>query len=220
MTQHSESSLETLREIRSLMERSSRFISLSGLSGVAAGCFALLGAAAMYLYLDSAPFSNRAPYYEAVLQNGRWGLSYLTFFLLDAGLVLIAALGSGIYFTTRKARRRGQPVWDALTRRLLINLLIPLFTGGVFILALFHHGFLGLIAPATLIFYGLALVNASKYTLNDIRRLGITEIALGLTAAFRPGFGLEIWTLGFGVLHIVYGILMYWKYERGHEQVL
>ncbi len=214
MTQSHSSSLETLQEIRSLMERSSRFISLSGLSGVAAGLWALAGAAAVYIYLGSTPFAGRFRYYEAALNSERWGMDYIAFFLLDAAIVLAGAITSGIYFTTRKARRKGLPVWDALTRRLLLNLAIPLATGGVFVMALFYHGLLGLIAPTTLVFYGLALVNASKYTLNDIRWLGLSEIALGLFASFRPGFGLELWALGFGLLHIVYGVWMYWKYER------
>lgn len=214
MTKDYNSHLEALNEIRSLMERSSRFISLSGLSGVAAGISALLGAAAAYSFLGVAPFSGRRPYYLAAVQAERWGVDYITFFLLDAALVLILALGSGIFFTTRKARRKGQAIWGPLTRRLIANLALPLLAGGIFCLALFYHGQLELIAPATLVFYGLALVNASKYTLNDIRYLGIIEITLGLAALFLPGYGLEFWAIGFGLFHILYGALMYFKYER------
>ncbi|MCO6488748.1 MAG: hypothetical protein J5I98_10040 [Phaeodactylibacter sp.] len=214
MTQTHNSHLETLNEIRSLMERSSRFISLSGLSGVIAGILALLGAAAAYLFLGAAPFSGRQPYYLAAIQAERWGMDYATFLLLDGALVLVLAVGSGIFFTTRKARRKGQAIWGPLTRRLLFNLALPLLAGGIFCLALFYHGQLGLIAPATLVFYGLALVNASKYTLDDVRHLGMAEIALGLAALFLLGNGLEFWAIGFGVLHILYGTLLYFKYER------
>lgn len=214
MTQNYNSHLETLNEIRSLMERSSRFISLSGLSGVAAGLSALLGAAAAYLYLGAAPFSGQRAYHLAATRAEQWGMDYLTFFLLDGALVLLLALGSGIFFTTRKARRKGQPIWGPLTRRLLANLALPLLAGGVFCLALVYHRLGELIAPSTLIFYGLALVNASKYTLNDIWYLGIIEIALGLAALFFPGYGLEFWAVGFGLFHILYGALMYFKYER------
>lgn len=206
--------LETLQEIRSLMERSSRFISLSGLSGVAAGTFALIGAALVYWYADLSPFSGERAYYIKALTSEKWGLNYITFFALDAAFVLICALAGGIFFTTRKARRKGQKIWDKLTLRLVLNLAIPLGAGGIFCLALIKYGALGLVAPATLIFYGLALVNASKYTLNDIRYLGICEIVLGLIASFNLGHGLEFWAIGFGVLHIFYGILMYNKYER------
>lgn len=205
--------LETLSEIRSMMEKSSRFISLSGLSGVAAGGFALLGAAMVYVYLGLRPFSNYRIYYLETLNQGKWGIGYEAFFLLDAGLVLLLAVTGGIYFTTRKAKRKGQTIWDKAAMRLISNLLIPLVAGGVFCLALYKSGEILLIAPATLVFYGLALINGSKYTLDDIRYLGYCELALGTVGLFVPGFGLELWALGFGVLHIVYGLVMYKKYK-------
>ncbi|MEL6866144.1 MAG: hypothetical protein AAFP19_17075 [Bacteroidota bacterium] len=205
--------LETLSEIRSLMERSSRFISLSGLSGIAAGIFALMGAAMVYIYLDISPFDNKRSYYIAAISAYKWGMDYLTFIILNAITILVCAISAGIFFTTRQARQKGQKIWDATSKRLLINLLIPLVSGGIFCLALIYHGFFGLVAPATLIFYGLALVNASKYTLSDIRYLGFSEIILGLIALFFIGYGLEFWSIGFGFLHIIYGSVMYFKYE-------
>ena len=206
--------LETLTEIRALMEQSSRFISLSGLSGVAAGIFALLGAGAVYWYLGITPFYGKKSYYVLANTITQGGIHYLTFFLIDAAVVLILALGSGIFFTTRKARRKGLKMWDASSRRLLINMAIPLVAGGIFCLGLLYHNLFGMVAPATLVFYGLACLNASKYTLNDIRNLGILEIILGLIALFYIGYGLEFWAFGFGVLHIVYGLIMYYKYEQ------
>lgn len=214
MVKDSNQHLETLSEIRALMERSSRFISLSGLSGIFAGFFALLGAAAVYWYLDMTPFEHKLVYYEEALTARKWGMNYLEFFFLDASVVLVLALASGIFFTSRRANRGGLPMWDAVTRRLLLNLAIPLLTGGVFILALLRYGLFGLVAPTTLVFYGLALLNGSKYTLNDVRYLGLSEIILGLVALFIPGYGLEFWAIGFGLLHILYGALMYYKYER------
>ena len=209
--------LEHLSEIRSLMERSSRFISLSGLSGIAAGIFALMGAAAVYIYFELTPFSRALPlvsYEEVIAAENNWGIDYLSFFFLDAALVLIFALAAGVFFTTRKAKKKGQKIWDSLSKKLLINLLIPLVAGGIFCLALIKHGFFGFVAPTTLIFYGLALVNGGKYTLSDIHYLGLCEIGLGLIALFNIGYGLEFWAIGFGVLHIVYGTIMYFKYEK------
>jgi hypothetical protein len=205
--------LETLTEIRSMMERSSRFISLSGLSGVAAGSFALLGATLVYVYLGLRPFSNYRIFYAEVLNQGKWGIGYETFFVLVAAAVFLLAVSSGIYFTTRKARRKGQKVWDKSAFRMITNLAIPLFVGGIFCLVLYREGQILLIAPATLVFYGLALVNGSKYTLDDIRYLGFCELGLGIIGLFFPGYGLELWAIGFGILHIVYGLVMYRKYE-------
>ena len=213
MTLKNDQHLEALQHIRSMMEKSSRFISLSGLSGVFAGLAALVGAAAVYIYLGARPLQYH-PYYTLQSNYEYWGIGYKSFFVLVASSVLVVALAGGIYFTTRKAKANQQKIWDALTRRLLINLFLPLGAGGIFCLGLLYHGLPGLVAPSTLIFYGLALLNASKYTLRDIRYLGISEIILGLIGIFFLGYGLDLWAIGFGVLHIVYGTLMWWKYER------
>lgn len=93
-------------------------------------------------------------------------------------------------------------------------MMIPLFAGGIYCLVLYNHRQLALIAPATLIFYGLALVNASKYTINDIRNLGIAILVTGLVASAMVDYGLLFWAFGFGILHIVYGMTIHNKYEK------
>ena len=200
--------LEDISQIRSLMEQSSRFISLSGLSGVFAGIYALGGAYMAHQIINNEIGAN----YQAKLLNLSPGrLEQLAIIALA---VLSLAIGTGIIFTTRKARKNGLKIWDKTAQRLIINLLIPLVTGGLLCLSFLYHGLVGVIAPTTLIFYGLALINASKYTLADIRYLGFAEIGLGLISAFYVGFGLYFWAVGFGVLHILYGTHMYFKYER------
>lgn len=207
--------LEHLAEIRSLMERSSRFLSLSGLSGVWAGVCALAGAAAVYTYLEILPWSTgRGLYYEKAMRTVKWGMNYKSVFVLIALIVLATALAGGIFFTTRKARRQGLKTWDASSRRLLWAVSVPLVTGGLFGLSLLYWDLPGLVPPATLVFYGLALVNGSKFTLRDVEYLGLSEIVLGLIGMFYLGTGLELWSAGFGLLHIFYGTWMYWKYER------
>ena len=201
--------LDTLSEIRSMMEKSTKFISLSGLSGIFAGIFALIGSVVAYYYLISISENH---YFS--LLGGDVYIEFYLFFFLNASFVLLSSIAFGSYFTIRKAKKNNQKIWDATSKRLLINLMLPLGTGGIFCVIMFYHGVIGLIAPATLIFYGLALINASKYTLNDIRYLGICEIVLGLLASIFIGYGLIFWALGFGVLHIVYGFVMYFKYEK------
>lgn len=201
--------LQTLTEIKNLMERSSRFISLSGLTGVAAGIFALIGAWAAHYYLGIS-FTDETAYHP-----GLTVLELERFMVADALAVLVLALGFGVFFTARKAKKAGLKVWDKTAERLLINLMLPLAAGGIFCLILiFRWGQISFIAPLTLIFYGLALINASKYTLNDIRFLGIAEIILGLIGSYFINYGLLLWSIGFGVLHIIYGFVMYYKYER------
>ncbi|MEM7550561.1 MAG: hypothetical protein AAF363_12840 [Bacteroidota bacterium] len=197
--------IEDLSEIRSIMDRSSRFISLSGLSGVIAGFLALTGAYMAYrtVYIGQDYFSYR----RATLTG-----ESATQLLLIASSVLLLSLAGGILLTRSKAKRDGLSLWDQQSKRLVINLAIPLVAGGVLCLILLGKGFVALIAPLTLLFYGLALINASKYTLSEIRGLGIAEITLGLVACQFIGYGLLFWSIGFGVLHIVYGILMHYRY--------
>jgi hypothetical protein len=204
--------LAALKDIRQMMERSSRFISLSGLSGVFAGTFALAGAfVANYKLGISFTHYN---YLEA--HSTRWLMfdEFMWFFILDAGLVLLASLLVCTLLTIRNSRKRGIAIWDGTAKRLLINLMIPLAAGGIFCLALFYQGHWGMVAPATLLFYGLALLNASKYTVNDVRYLGMCQIGLGLIGSVFIGYGLLLWAIGFGLLHIIYGGVMYFKYER------
>lgn len=201
-------SLEALQDIRRIMDRSSRFLSLSGLSGVSAGVFALVGVYFAYDWIWEYYIRYQQRGYDgADFGNLKWSLLGL------AAAVLAGALVSSFYFTWRKARKNNLPFWDHTSRKLIVNLLIPLVVGGVFVLGLLHYSEWRFVAPSCLIFYGLALVNASKYTLSDIRYLGFLEIVLGLVNIWYPGYGLYFWGVGFGVLHIVYGLIMWWKYD-------
>ncbi|NDK56593.1 hypothetical protein [Pontibacter fetidus] len=200
--------LEALHEIRNIMDRSSRFISLSGLSGVFAGLSALAGAAVVKWYFSQ----HNINYYNDLASN--LTRANILFVVAVAVAVLIVAFCAATYFTARNARKNNQRTWDKQSKRLLWNLAIPLAAGGAFCAILFYHNLLYLVAPAMLVFYGLALLNGSKYTLGDIRYLGIFEVILGLIAGIFVGYGLLLWTVGFGMLHIVYGALVYFKYER------
>ncbi len=202
--------LEDLKEIRSMMEKSSRFISLSGLSGISAGIIAIIGAIVAGWYIGS----HMESLSYKVQTITRVDMGDVVFLLLDAIVVLFLALGSAIYFAVRKARMQDLPVWNKAAELTLINLIIPLGAGAIFCLILYSYGIYILIAPATLLFYGLALLNASKYTLFEVRYLGLCEIVLGLAGMIIPGYSLILWAVGFGILHIIYGAVMYYRYER------
>jgi len=195
--------LQDLKDIKELMSKSTQFISLSGLSGVLAGIYALIGA----VYVNTLILSHSETYIT---------LESLTFkkIIATAFIVLFVSVFTAYVMTVRKAKKVNESMWNASSKRLLINFAIPLVTGGIFALLLLRHGYYGLIAPITLLFYGLACINASKYTLRDVRYLGITEVILGLLAVEFSGYGLYFWIIGFGICHIVYGTMMYFKYDR------
>jgi hypothetical protein len=203
-------SLQDIKDIRRIMERSSRFISLSGLSGIAAGIFALVGTYVAYRILDNyyGPYNSRG--FFSGDDFSKLKIKLLVVAIITFGLAFI----SSFYLTWRKAKKAGQPIWGLTSKRLAWNMIVPLVTGGLFILGMLRYNEWLFVSASCLIFYGLALVNASKYTFTDIRYLGYCEIILGLVNMLMPGYGLWFWAVGFGVLHIVYGISMWWKYER------
>jgi len=197
-----ENYLKDIQDIKKMMDKSSQFISLSGLSGVLAGVYALAGAFAVN---------------EIMNQNyGNITLESTSFKLIVAIaiVVLVLSIATGFVLSAHKAKRDGDTIWNSTSKRMASNFIIPLVTGGIFAVLLLKNGYYGLIAPITLIFYGLACVNASKYTLRDIRYLGLTVIVIGLVATWFIGYGLLFWALGFGVCHILYGSIMYFKYDR------
>jgi len=210
---------EDISSIKTIMERSTKFISLSGLSGIMAGIYALIGAGIAYslipMHLERKLFDRSSDQPIVGAYQTRENLTIYLFIV--AVTVLVLSVGTGIWLTTRKAKRRGQAVWNPSSRALLKNGLLPLLTGGCFVIILLTKHHYGIIAPGCLVFYGLALVAASQYTFGDVRWLGIMEIILGLIALLFPGYGLLFWALGFGVLHILYGAIMYYKYDRGNN---
>ena len=210
-----QSSLREISEIRSMMERSSKFLSLSGLSGVSAGVIALIGAALIWgqsvngptLYAVESSLTGLVPLVDP-------GRTQVGFAVIVALAVLTLAVGLAMTLSIRMARRKGLPVWTKTTKFLLIDLGLPLAAGGAFTGVLIARG-LFLLAPAsTLVFYGLALLNASRYTVSEIRLVAITELLLGIAAAVWISYALLFWAVGFGLLHILYGLVIYWKYER------
>jgi len=194
--------LSDLEEIRSMMSKSTQFISLSGLSGIIIGIYALTAAFIAYLVIHD--------HHSAYIT-----LESSTFkkLLLIALSVLIISMITGVIFTIRKAKKKNLSVLSKPAIQLLLNFSIPLLAGGVFSILLLRNGYYGLIGATTLIFYGLACVNASKYTFRDIRHLGIIQVILGLISVEFPGNSLYFWAVGFGVCHIIYGALMYYKYD-------
>jgi len=205
--------LAQLTEIRAIMERSSRFLSLSGLSGVGAGVVALAGTAIGHYYLEQ---EYGAQGYQRLFQTTEGErLAALPFLLGLAVAMIVAALLVAAFFTLRRTRRDGlRSFWTAPARRMLLALLVPLVAGGLFCLQLFRSGAPELVVAGLLVFYGLALLNAGKFTLDEIKYLGLTLVGLGLVALLLPGYGLLLFGAGFGLGHIGYGLLMYNRYER------
>lgn len=199
----SEDYLKDLSEIKNIMNRSSRFISLSGLSGILAGIYALIGGSIAYYIV-----SNSTRGY--LILDGEIFTICIGIFIAIALLSII----TGIYLTTKKAKKNGEKIWDSSSKRLVFNFIIPLVVGGIYILILLLKQKYGQTGALMLIFYGLALVNASKYSIGYIRYLGYIEIILGLIGAIYPGYGFWLWMIGFGIMHIIYGAYMHFTLDK------
>jgi len=203
---------EDLKSIKKIMEETSRFLSLSGLSGIFAGFIALAGGALAYLVILKSHTFAYSEFFMNLSNNETSSMKIQL--IIVALLVLILALAGSLYFSYRKSLRTGQKIWTPVSKRMLINLLVPLATGGIYILILYSKAQWLFIIPSMLIFYGLALVSAGKFTYNEVFYLGLIEIATGLICNVLPEYGIFFWCFGFGVLHLTYGLLMYRKYER------
>lgn len=196
--------LRDLEEIRSMMERSSKFLSLSGWAGIMAGIYALAGAVCVSALFGFDPK-------DAGLAGGAAEMPRV---IATGALVLLLAIGTAVALSSRKAAQRGEKVWNAASRQLVVNMALPLSAGGILVVILLAKGFPGLAAPLTLIFYGLALFHAGKFTFGEVKFLGLIQTGLGLVAAWFVEYGLVLWALGFGCMHILYGTYMYFRYER------
>lgn len=202
---------EDLQTIRDIMERSSKFLSLSGLAGVFAGICALVGVAIAWLFILDSGSLQLAEILKS--QDGASNQGIMLYLTVDALMMLVVAFLGAILFSLRKAKKAGQRLWTNSTRRLLFHFLIPLASGGLFILILLLQHSLVLVPSVMLIFYGLSLVNAGKFTFGEIHYLGLTQVALGILAGLFVSYGLLFWSLGFGLMNIVYGAVMYLRHE-------
>jgi hypothetical protein len=201
--------LQDIEEIRSLMEKSSKFISLSGWAGIFAGVFALMGSYIALTYLDFNPQSLSVD-----TENNPFQQKQIFSAVQLALLVFLLAISFALFFTHRRAKRKDELLWTPTAKRLVMNMAVPLFTGGILILLFISKGFIGFVAPFSLLFYGIALFTISKFTFDEVKILGLIEILLGLISVYKVSLGLLFWAIGFGVVHIIYGIYVYFKYER------
>lgn len=200
-----ENYIRDIVEIRAMMERSSRFLTLSGWAGIWAGVYAL---AASYVAITVFGFHPDGSIFPSETRS-RWNAV-----LLLALVTLALALVTAVWFSYRKARNRGEKVWTATLRRMLEQIAVPLGGGGMVLLALWSEGLVGWMAPLSLVFYGLALYSAGKFTYLEVKLMGLVQLLLGLIACFYIEKALYFWAAGFGLLHILYGIYMYFKYDR------
>lgn len=200
--------IKEIGQIRTLMERSSKFMSISGFSGILVGSYALLGA--LFGYITVYGFRSQFRYRDNYITDS----GIIAKLILIAAVVLICSIVTGFLMAKHKAKKNKQSMWNITSKALLTSMLVPLLTGGALSVILMYKGEYGMIASTLLVFYGLSLCAASTFTFKEARWLGVLDILLGLLALCFPGYGLWFWAFGFGVLHIIYGIIVHQRYEK------
>ncbi|HMQ69392.1 MAG TPA: hypothetical protein PKA90_10485 [Ignavibacteria bacterium] len=205
---------DTLSEIKNLMERSSRLTSLSGLSAIAAGVTAIAGSFAASIYTDTGFFEQAK---GIMLKESGQDNGNTLFLIVLSFIILLIAVATSIYFSSRNAKKQGKPFWNIMSKRVFANHFIFLLTGGIFCSILLWYGIYFLIVPAMLFFYGLALVNISKFTFNEAALLGVAEICLGILSSVITVYPILMWMIGFGLFHLIFGVFVYIKYDKGSK---
>lgn len=201
--------LKDLSHIRSLMEKSTKFISISGLSGILAGIYTLLAVSFLCWKLKINWLVFGSSSHAAVYIDSAGPVKIM---VITGALLLLISVATGVYMALRKAEKAGQSAWNPASRILLVSVAAPLLTGGAIAVMSLIKGYYFALAPCFLIFYGLALYSGSRVSFKELRLLGILQIALGLLAYAYMPFGLLFFALGFGVLHILYGAVIIKKY--------
>lgn len=197
--------MRELTEIRSMMERSSKFLSLSGLALLIAGIYALAGAFIAYRFFSFNP--------GEVVDLSMPPAELWELVLLAIG-ILGLALGTAFLLSYKKSVKRGEKFWNPTSRQLAMNMAVPLIAGGVLMLIFIDKGLIDMLAPFSLLFYGLAMFNAGKFTYEELKSLGLIQITLGLVSSYYVIYGIIFWAAGFGIVNIIYGIYIHYRYER------
>ncbi len=211
-------SMDTLKHIRNIMEKSSRFSSLSGWSAVSAGCIAIAGAWFAGSAMTAVGIQPKNLSLWSEVHNLNFIVDLRTIVESDifiiALLTFIAAFSLTILFTYLRNRKQGISIWSATSKRVMMHVALPMLVSLFFLIRIIQFGIFGLIPPVCLLFYGLGLVNVGKYSLDEVKYLGFGMIVIGLVNCWFIQYGLYFWTAGFGLLHIVYGIYIWMKYEK------
>lgn len=200
--------IQQISDIRKIITERTKFKALSGISGILAGCYAIIGAWIAYRIIYN---SNDILYskFKAGYYSNDIGLLFLVAFI-----VLVASIATGIFFSWKKAKESGEKLFNKVAWKILGHFSIFMLSALVLLIATYLNGYYTLLAPICLLFYGLSLIHVSSFINSEVFGLGLSIVAIGLISLFFPGYGLLCWTLGFGLMHMIYGFMMWYKYDR------
>jgi hypothetical protein len=181
--------MDNLRYIRETMERSQSFTAVSGVGGVLMGLIAL---GATFLAV-------RSETTEA------WVTVWMSAAVLSLGIALVAM--------TMKARAAGGSLLVGAGRKFAWNLTPPLLVGGLLTVAMTQMGAATLLPGVWLLLYGTGVVTGGAFSVRVVPLMGLAFMLVGAAALFAPAaWGNLFMAGGFGLLHIVFGIVIWRKH--------
>lgn len=185
-----EHAYENLRVIRDAMERAGSFTSIPGWGGFIIGLTAL-GAA----YVGAG----------RVTEPRAW----LNIWLIEAGVASVI----GAVTIWLKWRRAATPFMSGAAKRFFISYFAPMIAGAILTATIAHRGAFDVLPSLWLLLYGTAFVSSGAFSIRVIPVMGLCYMALGVFAAMvRLPVGNIILGAGFGLLHVVFGLIIARRY--------
>lgn len=177
--------LENIRFIRETMERATSFTAVPGKG------MALLGGSALLTAL--------------IARQQTTADGWLLCWLIDA----VFALSVGLYLMNHKAHEGRMPLLSNVGRRFLISLSTPIFAGSVLTLLFYQTGMIDRVPGLWLLLYGVGVITGGAFSVRIIPVMGALFMLTGIVALFAPpAWGTWFMVLGFGVFHIIFGLII------------
>jgi hypothetical protein len=182
--------MENLEFIRDTMERSTHFTAVPGYGGMLIG-FTAIGAA--YIAHTQAPLIR----------------DWVIVWLVEA----VLAFCIGLFAMWQKSKLAGTTLNSVPAKKMILSFVPPMICGVIITLGLWRYGDFVSMIPVWLLLYGAAVVTGGSYSVRAVPIMGWCFIALGAIAFFLPAnTGNLMMTLGFGLLHMVFGLVIARKY--------
>ncbi|MGI8961221.1 MAG: hypothetical protein ACR2IV_15930 [Bryobacteraceae bacterium] len=179
---------DNLRFIRDTMERAASFTAVPGWGGVVIG-FTALGAGAVAF--------GRSP-------HGQF------FVWFSEALLALAIAGLALRI---KSKRLALSLQSRPARRALLSFMPPLLAGAILTVVLYRLQIFGVTPGLWLLLYGAAVVTGGAFSVRIVPVMGLCFMLLGAISLFaQPQWSNLFLTLGFGGLHIAFGIVIARRY--------
>ena len=177
--------MDNLRFIRETMEAAGTFTAVSGWGQVVVGTTAVAAA--------------------LIAGNFAFSVHWVVVWAVEAFLALLIS----VWFMYDKARSASLPLLTGSARKLLFSF-TPVFVVGIVVtFAFMYRGMYALLPGIWMLLYGTGVVAAGAFSVRIVPVMGAAFIVAGGATLFAPAsWSTALMILGFGFLHIFFGVLI------------